>query len=267
MRAWDFLDDEPDRALPLVSESGEIATAHGLVEAGGWADYMRAEAHMSAGRWAEAIEAGLRAVELGEERGYHRVVVRSWFALLPIARAQGREDLIRKAFPRFEERARLRHEADSYYARIVATATHLHFAAVGLEPGFVPDIPDRLHCFEMDHGGPSWLAGIETVVESWLDAGELRGVEQALDRMRMRLEAAPSTALARAAEAILRARLLLAQDRFEQAVTAAEHALAETDGRAPWWRAKAIRILERAGMAGGPLVDEATSIETSLGIR
>jgi class 3 adenylate cyclase/tetratricopeptide (TPR) repeat protein len=267
MRAWDLLDDEPDRALPLIFESGEIATAHGLVEAGGWVDYMRAEAHMAAGRWSDAIEAGLRAIELGEERGFHRVVVRSWFVLLPIARAQSRNDLIRQAFPRFDERARLKHEADSYYARIVATATHLHFAGLGLEAEFVPDIPDRLHCFDMDHTGPSWLAGIETVVGSWLAVGELEGVEQALERMRTRLETAPSTSLARATEAILRGRLLLAQGRPEQAVAAAGHALTESAGRAPWWRAKAIRILDHAGAADGSLIDEATSIEMSLGIR
>src|SRR5207247_6077170 len=126
-RAWEFVDDEPDRALPPIAESGEIAAAYGLVEAGGWADYMRAEVHMCAGRWDEATEVALRAIELGEERGYHRVVVRSWFALLPIARARGREDLVRQAFPRFDERAKTGQEAEAVYARIVATATHLHF--------------------------------------------------------------------------------------------------------------------------------------------
>jgi ATP/maltotriose-dependent transcriptional regulator MalT len=119
----------------------------------------------------------------------------------------------------------------------------------------------------MDHTGPSWLAGIETVVGSWLAVGELEGVEQALERMRTRLETAPSTSLARATEAILRGRLLLAQGRPEQAVAAAGHALTESAGRAPWWRAKAIRILDHAGAADGSLIDEATSSEMSLGIR
>ena len=187
MQAWEHLDDEPGRALPLISAAAEVAAAHGLVEDSGWADYMLAEAHMCAGRWEESVEAGLRAIELGERSGYHRVVVRSWFVLLPIARAQGRRDLIEQAFPRFEQRARLKHEADSYYARIAATATHLHFAALGLEPGFVPDIAERLPCFDMDHGGPSWVAGLETVGDAWLRAGELEAVEEALARMRMSL--------------------------------------------------------------------------------
>ena len=266
MQAWDSIDDEPDRAMPLAVDAAEIAASHGLVEQGGWADHMQAEIHMSAGRWQDAVEAGLRAIEVGEQSGYHRVVVRSWFVLLPIARAQGRSDLIHQAFPRFEQRARLRHEADSFYARIVATATHLHFAALGLEPLFVPDVVERLPCFDMDHSGPSWLAGIETVVGTWLEAGELDGAEQALSRMRTRLAAGPSTVLSRSTEAILRSRLALARADVETAMAAAEEALAETAGRAPWWRAKAIRVLERAGAANAHLVDEARSIERRLGI-
>jgi class 3 adenylate cyclase/tetratricopeptide (TPR) repeat protein len=267
MRAFQHIDDEPDRALQLVDIAADVAGVHGLVEADGWADYMRAEAHMSAGRWQEAVEAGLRAIELGEAHGYHRVVVRSWFVLLPIARVQGRDDLNRRAFPRFEERARVGHEADSYYARIVATATHLHLAAFGLEPSFVPDVEERLPCFDLDHGTPSWLAGIETVVGAWLDEGELDAAQQALDRMRARLTRGRATHLAQATEALLRARLLLARGEDAGAVTEAKRVLAETAASAPWWRARAIRILQQAGAADEPLVDEAKAIEARLEIR
>jgi hypothetical protein len=194
------------------------------------------------------------------------VVVRSWFVLLPVARAQRREDLMRQAFPRFDERARLGHEADSYYARIVATATHLHLAAFGLEPQFVPDVDERLHCFDMDHATPSWLAGIETVVGAWLEAGELDGVQQALDRMRTSLCRGRPTHLARATEALLRARLLLLRDEHAGVVTEANLSLEHTTGRAPWWRAKAIRVLEQVGAADKALLDEARSIELLLGI-
>ncbi len=266
MQAWEHLDDEPGRALPLISAAAEVAAAHGLVEDSGWADYMLAEAHMCAGRWEESVEAGLRAIELGERSGYHRVVVRSWFVLLPIARAQGRRDLIEQAFPRFEQRAKLKHEADSYYARIAATATHLHFAALGLEPGFVPDIAERLPCFDMDHGGPSWVAGLETVGDAWLRAGELEAVEEALARMRGSLSSRSSTVLSRATEAILRARLAFARADVGAAVAAATETVANTLGRAPWWRAKAIRLLEQAGGADPQLTAEAKAIESRLGI-
>ena len=193
-----------------ISAASEVATAYGLLEDGAWADYALAEAQMSAGRWEESIASGLRAIDLGEQHGYHRVVVRSWFVLMPIARAQARTDLIEQAFPRFEQRARMKHEADSFYARIVATATHLHFAALGLEPPFVPDVAERLPCFDMDQGGASWVAAVETVVDVWLAAGELDAVEEALTRMRASLRVLEHRPGART-EAILRARLAFAR--------------------------------------------------------
>jgi class 3 adenylate cyclase/tetratricopeptide (TPR) repeat protein len=266
IRAFGHLDDEPERALPLADEAAEIAAAYGLVEAAGWADYQRAEALFAAGRWPEAIAAGLRAIELGEERGYQRVVVRSWFVLLPIARAQGRDDLVRLAFPRFDERARLRQESDSYYARIVATAAHLHFAALGLEPAFVPDLAERLPCFDMDQSGPSWLAAVEEVVGAWIGAGELAGAGEALDRMRARLDSRSSTRLARAAEASLRSRLLLARGDERGAAGEARRSLAELGDGAPWWRSRAIRLAERAGVVDPELGAEARSIEARLGV-
>jgi tetratricopeptide (TPR) repeat protein len=262
VRGFEYLDDEPDRALPLVDAATEVAVAQGLLEGRGWADYLRAEAHLSAGRWDEAIEAGLSAIELGETYDYHRVVVRSWFVLLPIASAQGREDLIRQALPRFESRRG--REPDSHYARIVATAVHLHFAAAGLIPPFVPEVAERLPSFDLDQAGPSWLAGVETVVGTWLQVGDYDGTQQALDRMRARLEVGTSTGLARGVEALLRARLLLGRDEAENAAAQANNALAVI--RAPWWRSKALRVLEQAGAAEPVQLEEARSIEAHLGI-
>jgi class 3 adenylate cyclase len=261
-RGFEHLDDRPDLTLPFVDAAAEIAVAHGLLEGSGWADYLRAEAQFSAGRWDEAIEAGLRAIDLGETHDYHRVVVRSWFVLLPIASAQRRRDLPEQAFARFE--ARRGKEPDSYYARIVATAAHLHLAAAGLEPPFVPDVEERLPAFDQDHAGPSWLAGIETIVGSWLDAGDYAGAEQALDRMRSRLQVGRPSGLARGVEALLRARLLLARDDADGALAEAKGALAVL--RTPWWRAKAIRVLEQSGAAEPSHLDEATSIETRLAL-
>jgi hypothetical protein len=261
-RGFQYLDDEPERALPLVDAATEVAVAQGLLEGRGWADYLRAEAHLSSGRWDEAIEAGLSAIELGETHDYHRVVVRSWFVLLPIASAQGRGDLIRQACPRFE--ARRGREPDSYYARIVATAVQLHFAAAGLVPPFVPEVAKRLSSFDLDHSGPSWFAGVETIVDAWLHASDYDGTQLALDRMRARLEVGRPTGLARGVEALLRASLLLARGEADGAVAQANSALAVI--RAPWWRAKAIRVLERAGAAETLQLDEVRSIEARLGI-
>lgn len=263
-RASMDLDDRPEVALPLYERAAEVANAHGLTESGGWSDYIRAEAYFCLGRWDEAVEVGLRAIELGETHEFHRLVIRSWFVLLPLARARKQDDLIRQARPYFV--ARLGREPDSQYARIVATAAHLHFAAVGLEPHFVPDVEERLASFDLDHAGPSWLAGVETLVDVWLDSGDNDSVALVLDRMRARLDSERSTALARATEALLRARLLLARGENGDAARAAERALEELRDNAPWLRAKAIRVLHQAGGASEELVEEARTIEASLSI-
>jgi class 3 adenylate cyclase/tetratricopeptide (TPR) repeat protein len=263
-RAGMDLDDRPEVALPLYERAAEVASAHGLTESGGWSDYIRAEAYFCLGRWNEAVEAGLRAIELGEAHEFHRLVIRSWFVLLPLARARERTDLIRQAYPYFA--ARLGREPDSHYARVVATAAHLHFAAAGLEPHFVPDVEERLASFDLDHAGPSWLAGIETLVDVWLESGDEDSVLLVLDRMRARLASERSTALARATEALLRARLLLARGENGDSARAGERALEELGDNAPWLRAKAIRGLEQAGAASEELLEEARTIEASLGI-
>ena len=263
-RAASDLDDEPERALPQLAAAAEVAIAHGLIESTGWCEYARAEAQFAAGSWDAAIEAGLQAVDLGERHDFHRLVVRSWFVLLPLAQACGRVDLIRQAYPRFAARKGL--EPDSHYARIVATAAHLHFAELGLEPAFVPGIEPRLESFDLDHAGPSWLAAVETVVGSWLDAGELAGVEETLDRMRSSLDSHSPTRLARAAEALLRARLHVVRGEVTAGASEAELALALLEARAPWWRSRAIRILEQAGAATTPMLKEAATIEQGLGI-
>ncbi|MDQ2967314.1 MAG: AAA family ATPase [Actinomycetota bacterium] len=263
-RAGGILDDQPEAALTLFERAAEVAVAYGLTESAGWSDYSRAEAYFCMGRWDDAIDAGLRAVALGEEHEFFRLVVRSWFVLLPLARARGRDDLIRQAHPYFV--SRLGRAPDSQYSRVVATAAHLHFAAIGLEPRFIPDVEERLASFDLDHAGPSWLAAVETLVEVWLSSGDDGAAALALDRMRARLDRDGATALARSTEALLRARLMLTRAEDVEATAAAERALAELGDRAPWWRAKAIRVLEQAGAAGADLLEDARKIEASLGI-
>jgi tetratricopeptide (TPR) repeat protein len=253
-------DDDPAASLPKTDEAGEVARVHGLVEPVGWMDYGRTEAHLSLGDWDAAVAFGLKAVEYGEARDFHRLVVRSWFALRPIAVARGSTGLLEQAYPRFAARTGL--EPDSFYARIVTTAMHLAFADAGLEPAFLPDVELRLPCFDMDHGGPSWLAAVDAVVGVWLAAGELDGVEAALRRMRASLARRPPTRLAAATEQLLRARLLAHRGSVEEAIAAARSA---SDVRAPWWRAKAARLVgELAG--DGQALREAEVLERSLGV-
>jgi class 3 adenylate cyclase/tetratricopeptide (TPR) repeat protein len=259
------IDDEPDAVPLLLARAADLAKAHGLVEQAAWCDYVLAETGLGAGRWDEAIDSGLRAIAVGEERGFSRLVYRDWFVLLPIGLARGREDLLRRARPAFPAWGEPG-PSDSAFARIAVTAAQLRLAAAGLEPPFVPEVEWALPSFDLDHGGPSWLAGIETVVEAWLAAGELDGAEAALDRMRARLELSPTTRLASAVEALLRARLQSAQRRPQDAAAEASRALDLLGEGGPWWRAKATRVLEEAGGADDRLSAVAASLESGLGI-
>jgi class 3 adenylate cyclase/tetratricopeptide (TPR) repeat protein len=261
-QAGDHTDDDPDAVPSLVAPAATLAEAHGLVEQTAWCDYVLTEAALAAGRWDDALESGLRAIALGEERGFIRVVYRSWSVLTPIALARGRAELFRQArqrFPVWGEPG----PSDSTFARVMVTAIQLRLAAAGLEPPFVPEVEWLLPSFDLGHGGPSWLASIETVVESWLAAGEHEGAARALDRMLPGLE----TRLACAVEALLRARLESVRKHPVEAAEEARRALSLLGENGPWWRAKAIRQLENVGKADADLVAVAGELEGWLGIR
>jgi hypothetical protein len=100
------------------------------------------------------------------------------------------------------------------------------------------------------------------VVGCWLEAGELDGVEEALSRMRVSLERSPPTNLAVATEAVLRAQLLARRGAVADAIAAAQSARVI---HAPWWRAKASRLVgELAGDADA--LGEAERLEQALGL-
>jgi len=263
IRASFLVDDDPQGALAVAAEAAELARAHGLVEAAAWCDYLRAEAQFATGEWDDALDAGLRAIGVGETHDLHRVVVRSWFVLLPLAVARGRGDLVEQAFARFD--ARRGREPDSPYARVVATAAHLRFADAGLESHELPDLDSRLPSFALAHGGPSWLTSVETLVAAWLRAGDTAAAARALDTMRERLARGNASRLAQATEALLRGRLLLATGDTAAAADAAGRALALTS--APWWRLGALGVLEAAGAASPAQLAEAQAIRARLGVE
>ena len=171
--------DDPERTLSEVERAAELAEARGLVDQAAWVDHSRTEAHLVIGSWDDAIEVGLRAVEAAEARDLFQIAVRTWFALRPIARARGRTDLIERAFPLFEG---VRGSSRSPYALVISTAMDLAFAEVGLLPSFVPELEPRLPSFDLGYGDPSWIAAVEAVVESWLDAGAIAEARTALER-------------------------------------------------------------------------------------
>jgi class 3 adenylate cyclase/tetratricopeptide (TPR) repeat protein len=250
------VDDDPGRTLAELEPAAEVAEARGLVEDAAWTDYARTEAHLAAGTWDEALAVGLRAIEAAEERNFSRVAVRTWFTLRPIAQARRRADLIERAFPLFEQ---LRGSSDSPYARVVVAAMDLAFAEAGLLPAFTLELEPRLPSFDLAYGGPSWLAAVEAVVGSWLDAGDLAAARTAVDRLLAASEGRNLPRLALASQALLRSRLLLAEG---DAATAAAEAKRALETRAPWWRARALRAL-----ATTEALVEAAALERSLGIE
>jgi class 3 adenylate cyclase len=255
------VDDEPERTLAELDAATELAEAHGLVEGAAWNDYARTEAHLAAGTWDDALAVGLRAIEVAEERKFLRVGVRSWFTLRPIALSRRRADLIERAFPIFD---RLRGSSDSPYARIMVAAMDLAFAEAGLMPSFVPELEPRLPSFGLGYGEPSWMAALEAVVDTWLEAGALTEARTALDQLQAATEGKRVSRLALTSHALMWSRLLLAEDDAPGAAAAAERAL---DTRAPWWRSQALRALAAAGAATPEALAEAAALERSLGIE
>ena len=267
-RAGFLLDDEHDRVWPIANEAEEIARRLGRQEDLAWIDYLRAEAGLVSGDWDSALVAGLRGVELGERNSYHRAVVRTWHALLPIADARGERAIIDRAFAWYTAMASV--FPDSPYGRIVGTAAHLVFMSAGLEPYEVPAVEPRLPSFNNASGGPSWMTSVERVLNSWLDAGELGGAADAVDRLERAVVAEPTiSAFGRGSVLLLRARLLTAQNESLAVVSqAAREALAQfRQAAAPWWIARTLRVLAGVGDASTAEEEELTQISRSLGLK
>ncbi|HUG48632.1 MAG TPA: adenylate/guanylate cyclase domain-containing protein, partial [Candidatus Limnocylindria bacterium] len=112
-----LVDDRHAEVWPLADRAEDVARRRGGEEDVAWVDYLRAETGFVSGDWRAAMNCGLRAVELGERYAYHRVVVRTWHVLLPIAEARGERDLISRAAAWYAEREGT--FPDSPYARIM----------------------------------------------------------------------------------------------------------------------------------------------------
>jgi class 3 adenylate cyclase len=259
-RAAFFLHDQPERTLSEIERAAELAEARGLLDEAAWVDYDRTEAHLATGSWDDAIDVGLRAIQVAEDRAVFRIAVRTWFALRPIVRARRRADLIERAFPVFEE---IRGSTQSPYARVIVTAMDLAFAEAGLVPPFTPELEPRLASFELGYGEPSWIAALEAVVGSWIDAGALADAQIALDRLAAS-EGKSVSKLALASQALMRSWLLLAKGETDAAAAEAERALVT---EAPWWRSRALRALEAADAATRETLAEAVALERSLGLE
>src|SRR5688500_7657563 len=102
--------------------------------------------------------------------------------MLPLAPARKDQRLLHEEHSWLTERTR-EPESPSPYALTMRAARQLELVNQGRREPFVPDVEERLASFELGYSSPSWLAGLETVFECWLEAGELEGAGRALDRM------------------------------------------------------------------------------------
>lgn len=260
------LDDDAASTFARIDASREIALAHGLTEETGWLDYQEAEAAFVSGDWQRARAVGMRAVDVGEANAYLRMTVRTWHVLIPIAGVTNDREVLERAARWYRSLEGKFEFPDSRYARIIRAAQDLELADANLWQPYVPDVEPRIASFSDDPAGPSWSAALDRVFRSWLQAGDLEGAGKALAAMAKASEQMTFTHLGNGTFMLMHGRLSLA--RSDRDAAAAQAAAALEDYRqssAPWWIAKAIRLLERAGAADRHLIFEVQDIERRLG--
>jgi class 3 adenylate cyclase/tetratricopeptide (TPR) repeat protein len=267
MAAARSVDDHASEVFGPIEQARELARAHGLVEDASWTDYLEAEAAFVSGDWDRAVRAGIRAMELAEQNAYRRLNVRTIHVMVPIAVICGdRATLIRAAnfygslVGRFEF-------PDSPYSRVIRSAQDLELAAVGLIPLFTLDAESRIVSFQEEPGGGSWSAALDRVFRHWIESGDIDGAGRALAAMSEALPRYKSlSSLGRGTFDLMSGRLAAARADSAAATIAGQAALAHfRRSNAPWWIAKAIRLVERAGSADYQLLTEAFEIERRLG--
>jgi class 3 adenylate cyclase/tetratricopeptide (TPR) repeat protein len=249
-----LLEGDLDGARSLCDRSEELARARGAVETVGWLDYTRLEIELHSGRWDEAVAWGVRALDLADRNSYHRLAVRTWMALSPIAAARGDEALLARL--RDWYLPRVRRFPDSPFSLMATGALGLRLADAGLIAPPHLEVEPRIASWAGELRQPSWFAGAESLFSAWLVAGELQAARRGLTIYAEKLEHW-SNPLARSVLRLLDGRLAAATADDPRPL--ARLALTEADeARAPWWRAKALRLLGED--------DAAVEIELRLGI-
>jgi class 3 adenylate cyclase/tetratricopeptide (TPR) repeat protein len=263
-RAVMVFEDRPDEASAALSRAAEIAEAHGLSEELAWVAYVRVEFALVRGSWEEARRAALSALDAADRGAYHRVQVRTWFALSPIALAQQDTELLERARRWFAAHEEI--FPHSPFGNVMHAAVDLRLAVAGLAQPVEPDPDEILPAWDESQILPSWLAAVETIFDAWLSAGRTKTAERVLARISAWREHPLSTHLSRGSEDLLRSRLLLAAEGPSEGTRIFARRALEACRRAsaPWWIAKAIRSLQEAGDADPRLGGEAEAIERDL---
>ena len=267
--AGNSMESQPADVPDILEPARELTLARGFVERLGWIDQVIAEAALGSGDWDLAIDAGLRAVELGERHGYDRISVRSWSALLPAASLRGQIGVLEHAATWFGERAgRL---PDSPYGRILHAAAALYRAAGGVGTTPLPHLEHVRPAFRiwLAMGGYAWLAATDVIVDAWFAAGQLDWIDELLvEAGAVALSQDSPSPTTGAAVELVRARRHLAAGRG--AVPVAERVREQLTilrrVGVPFWIARAIRVLEQSGVATDGEIAERAAIEARLGV-
>jgi hypothetical protein len=261
------IDTDAHGALATVRRARETALAHGMTEEVGWADYVETEIRFLAGEWDAAAEIAGRAMALAEQNAYRRLHVRTIHVAVPIAAARGDRAVLQHAQRFYDSLGDKFEFPDSPYSRVIRVAQDIELAAHGLRPPVEVDVDSRIASFEDDPSGPSWSAAIDRVVRFWIEEGRVADAKIAVEAMTAALPRFPFvTPLGFGMVELTNGRVALATG---DAASAAARALAAVDRfrmcPAPWWIAKALRLLERAGAADREQIAQVERIERSLG--
>jgi hypothetical protein len=190
--------------------------------------------------------------------------VRTWHVLGPIAAGRGTLDLLRRGAAWYG--AAEAFLPDSPYGLLQSAGMHEIFGRMGVEPRRDPD-PDRLMpSFDQDVSLPSGLEAIDEVLRRWIADDRLDTVDEAVRRIGRAVQRTPNP-FGQAGLRLWEGRLALARGDAPAAGAAARASLAHAArAQAPWWRARALRVLDRAAAATPAERTEAEAIERELGL-
>ncbi|MEP7040433.1 MAG: adenylate/guanylate cyclase domain-containing protein [Chloroflexota bacterium] len=222
---------DPAGALPLLASVVETAAAHGLTEQRGWCEYARCETLWVLGEFDAALASGIAALELAEQYAYHRLAFRTFMILLPIAAARG-DPATAERWERWWAVGKFHFPPNpSAYGQMLRGAYLVWLAqATGAE---LPEPPAELVDAMQPMENPHYLAAVETVVRTWLDAGRGDLAGAMASRVAAEFGTDAAAPLMRASAALVDAWVNGSQDAARRAAELAASL------PAPWWEARA----------------------------
>lgn len=225
----------------LLDEADREARAHGELPVQAWVRMGHAEIDLRTGEWDAAMRWGRAALDLAVPNAFHRVAVRTWFVVAPIAAYRGDVALLREMDAWLKARTDL---PDSPDGRLMhAALDHLVAAGTGADPS-IPDPERLLVAWALPETDAGFVAARDAVLRAWWDDGRFDALGAAVDAMPDDPAGAP---LATAARRLWQARM--GADEAEIVGRAREALGLARRWDAAWWIEQAIAILDDVGDA------------------